>query len=288
MKKTLIGLGLSLIIKIALVSGSDFKEGLLWKVTGTGLEHPSYIFGTLHIICPEEFTVFPGTVEMLDQSEQLVLELDLSDPSLLLGIQMGMFMKDNTELGNIVTEEEMELLSSFFIDSLSMDINFLARIQPFFLSTMLYPHMLKCFPKSYEQFFLDQAKEREMDVIGLETLEEQLHVFEALTYREQADLFIEILTEYNEKRRELREMLDLYLATDLQGLNKIFEDTSFENEEFNRRLLQDRNHRWIGRMEELMLEKPTFFALGAGHLPGDEGILQLLVDRGYVLEKVGE
>jgi uncharacterized protein len=288
MKKTLIGLGLSLIIKIALVSGSDFKEGLLWKVTGIGLEHPSYIFGTLHIICPEEFTVFPGTVEMLDQSEQLVLELDLSDPSLLLGIQMGMFMKDNTELGNIVTEEEMELLSSFFIDSLSMDINFLARIQPFFLSTMLYPHMLKCFPKSYEQFFLDQAKEREMDVIGLETLEEQLHVFEALTYREQADLFIEILTEYNEKRRELREMLDLYLATDLQGLNKIFEDTSFENEEFNRRLLQDRNHRWIGRMEELMLEKPTFFALGAGHLPGDEGILQLLVDRGYVLEKVGE
>jgi uncharacterized protein len=288
MKKTLIGLGLSLIIKIALGSGSDFKEGLLWKVTGIGLEHPSYIFGTLHIICPEEFTVFPGTVEMLDQSEQLVLELDLSDPSLLLGIQMGMFMKDNTELGNIVTEEEMELLSSFFIDSLSMDINFLARIQPFFLSTMLYPHMLKCFPKSYEQFFLDQAKEREMDVIGLETLEEQLHVFEALTYREQADLFIEILTEYNEKRRELREMLDLYLATDLQGLNKIFEDTSFENEEFNRRLLQDRNHRWIGRMEELMLEKPTFFALGAGHLPGDEGILQLLVDRGYVLEKVGE
>jgi uncharacterized protein len=288
MKKTLIGLGLTLIMNIALGGQFDYKEGLLWKVTGNELENPSYIFGTLHIICPEEFTVFPGTVEMLDQSEQLVLELDLSDPSLLLGIQMGMFMKDNTELGNIVTEEEMELLSSFFIDSLSMDINFLARIQPFFLSTMLYPHMLKCFPKSYEQFFLDQAKEREMDVIGLETLEEQLHVFEALTYREQADLFIEILTEYNEKRRELREMLDLYLATDLQGLNKIFEDTSFENEEFNRRLLQDRNHRWIGRMEELMLEKPTFFALGAGHLPGDEGILQLLVDRGYVLEKVGE
>jgi uncharacterized protein len=288
MKKTLIGLGLSLIIKIALGSGSDFKEGLLWKITGNGLEHPSYIFGTLHIICPEEFMVFAGTVEMLDQSEQLVLELDLSDPSLLLGIQMGMFMKDNAELRNIVTEEEMELIESFFTDSLSMDINFLARIQPFFLSTMLYPHMLKCFPKSYEQFFLDQAKEREMGVIALETLEEQLYVFEALTYREQADLFIEILTEYNEKRRELREMLDLYLAADLQGLNKIFEDTSFENEEFNRRVLPDRNHRWIGRMEEIMTEKPTFFALGAGHLPGDEGILQLLVDRGYVLEKVGE
>jgi uncharacterized protein len=272
----------------ALSGKLDFGEGLLWEISGNGLQEPSYLFGTLHLICPDEFVIFPGIHEKLAKSTNLVLELDLSDPQLLMGVQMGMVMKNGAQLNDFLNDEEMELAKSFFTDSLSMDIGFLSRIQPFFLSTLLYPHMLNCFPQSYEQYFLDQAREREMEVIGLETLEEQLHVFEALTYREQADMLMEILKEYNEKRVEFRRMLDLYLAADLDGLWQMFEETKSGTEEFNRRLLQERNHRWIERMTLLMEEEPVFFALGAGHLPGDEGILQLLVEKGYVLERVVE
>lgn len=288
MNRIIIGILFTANVFSALCGKQGFNDGLLWKISGNGLQEPSYIFGTLHLICPDDFIIFPGILEKLDKSTRLVLELDLSDPQLLMGIQMGMVMKNGAELSDFLNVEEMELAKSFFMDSLSMDIGILSRIQPFFLSTLLYPHILNCFPQSYEQYFLDQAREREMEVIGLETLEEQLHVFEALTYREQADLLMEILKEYNEKRMEFSRMLDLYLAADLDGLWQIFEETKTGTEEFNSRLLQDRNHRWIERMTSLMDQGSVFFALGAGHLPGDEGVLQLLVEKGYVLERVVE
>jgi len=275
-----------LILLSAQLSGRNFEEGLLWKVSGNGLQQPSFVFGTLHVICPDEFVVFPGIEQSLDASERIVLELDISNPEIIMGMQMGMIMRDEKKLPGILSEEDFALVSNFFKDSLGMNISMVERVQPFFLVSIILPHMIQCLPQSYEGFFIEKANKHELELIGLETLQEQLDVFDALTYEEQAGMLLEVLRDYEVKREEFRHMLDLYLSQDIKALERLFDELESQFDEFNRRLLMDRNHRWIERMETLMQEKATFFAVGAGHLPGEHGVLKLLADKGYTIERV--
>ncbi|MBW6479548.1 MAG: TraB/GumN family protein [Bacteroidales bacterium] len=268
--------------------GKNYETGLLWKVTGNDLEKPSYIFGTLHVICPEQFVEFPGIDGALENSSRIVLELNLGDPQVMVGLQMGMVMKDNKELSDVLDKDEFDRVRSFFSDSLGMNINMFSRVQPFFLISMALPHMIQCTPKSYESYFMQQAQMRDMELLGLETLQEQLNVFDALTYRQQAEMLLETINQYDEKRSEFQAMLNYYLTADLSSLEKLFEDIDSEFDEFSRRLIEERNHRWIERIEKLMKEDATFFAVGAGHLPGEQGVLKLLSRMGYVIERVAE
>jgi uncharacterized protein len=276
---------LILITNISLF-GKNFETGLLWKVTGNELEKPSYIFGTLHVICPDQFIEFPGIDGALENSSRIVLELNLSDPQVMVGLQMGMVMRDNEELSGVLNEDEYETVQRFFADSLGMNINMFSRVQPFFLISMALPHMIQCTPKSYESYFMQQAQKRDMELLGLETLQEQLNVFDALTYRQQAEMLLETINQYEEKRNEFQAMLNYYLTGDLKALEKLFEGIESEFDEFSRRLIEERNHRWIDRIENLMKEGATFFAVGAGHLPGEHGILKLLSEQGYKIEEM--
>lgn len=283
-------LALGLLLLAGSLSGSDvrndFEKGLLWKVSGNGLEKPSYIFGTLHLICTSDFYVFGGIDEKLAESDRLVLELDLTDPTLMIELQREMFMDNDTQLSDLIAKPDYELLETFFVDSFGMDMSFLSRFQPYFLITMLYPHMLGCIPKSYEQFFITQAMQREIEIMGLETLQEQLHVFDALSYNDQAEFLMEFLKNFDDKRKEFQQMLEMYLNQDLAGLWQIILNAQTDNEEFNRRLLYDRNHRWIASITALMREGPVFIAVGAGHLPGRYGILKMIEDEGFTVERV--
>ena len=280
-------LALLLLLNVFLFGG-DFETGLLWKVSGDNLEKPSYIFGTLHVICPDQFVEFPGVDEALENSSRIVLELNMSDPQVMIGLQTGMVMKDNKELSDVLNKDEFEMVRRFFADSLGMNINMFSRVQPFFLISMALPHMIQCTPKSYESYFMQQAQLRGLNLMGLETLQEQLDVFDALTYRQQAEMLLETISQYEEKRIEFKAMLNYYLTGDLKALEKLFEGIESEFDEFSRRLIEERNHRWISRIENLMNEDATFFAVGAGHLPGEHGILRLLTDQGYIVEELAE
>ena len=277
-----------LLLSNVFLSGGNFETGLLWKVNGDNLEKPSYIFGTLHVICPDQFVEFPGIDEALENSSRIVLELNLSDPQVMVGLQTGMVMKDNKELSDVLDKDEFDMVRSFFSDSLGMNINIFSRVQPFFLISMALPHMIQCTPKSYESYFMQQAQIRDMELLGLETLQEQLDVFDALTYRQQAEMLLETINQYEEKRNEFHAMLNHYISADLKALEKLFEDIDSRFDEFSRRLIEERNHRWIERIENLMKEDATFFAVGAGHLPGEHGVLKLLERKGYKIERVGE
>lgn len=264
----------------------EFREGLLWEVSGNGLNETSYIFGTLHVICPDEFVVFPGVEDALKNSERVILELDISDPQVMIGMQMGMVMENNMELSDVLNEDEYAIVANFFADSLGMNISMFSKVQPFFLISMAIPHMIQCNPVSYENYFIQMADTFQIDLAGLETLREQLNVFDALTYRQQAEMLLETFTEYGSKREEFKEMLIYYLSSDLQSLEKLFDDLDNRFDEFTHRLIKERNERWIGRLDSLMNEKSSFIAVGAGHLPGENGILNLLRAQGYTIERI--
>lgn len=294
MKKIINGIcRVTLFVVMPLMAGAQhFDQGLLWKISGKGLPQPSYVYGTMHLICPDDFVVFPGTEQALDNSNKVVLELNLSDPLLMMQIQNAILMSDGKNLQDLISESDFEMVNRFFADSLGMPLQMIQSLQPFFLITMLYPHMINCTPTSYEQYFINQANARSLEIEGLEKLEEQLNVFAALSYEKQAKMLIETLQDYTEKVSEFQTLVSHYLAADLAALYQMFEKMMQESDagydEFNFRLMEERNLRWIPRMKEMMQKEAVLFAVGAGHLPGEKGILNLLKQAGFKVERVVE
>jgi len=285
-------LWITFLLWVQLAAAGQFDRGILWKVTGNDLPSPSYIFGTLHLICPDDFRVFPGTERALDQSELVVLEIDLSDGELLKSLQAGLLMEDGIILENLLSEKDYARVTAFMSDSLKIPVQMYQSMQPFFIQSFLYPQMIGCYPTSYEDYFITQAAQKDIPVKGLETLDEQLNIFRSMTYEQQAEMLVKTINGYEEQKAEFRKLIDGYLAEDLSVIMEMFrkmeKETGLGYEEFNFRVMKERNHRWIPRMKGRMQRKSVFFAVGAGHLSGPDGILNLLSMEGYTITPVKE
>jgi len=166
----------------------------------------------------------------------------------------------------------------------------LERVTPFFLSTFADTDMMgggmgDGSIVSYEMEFMKMAQEKELVMDGLETIEFQLSIFDSIPYPDQAQMLVESIKASSEETEDdqFAEMIKMYKDQDIQGMQTMFDgDESIG--EYEDVLLVKRNVSWIPIMEVMMKKQPTFFAVGAGHLGGAKGVLQLLKDRGYTLK----
>jgi uncharacterized protein len=279
-------LALMLVLAVSLITraGNTATNNLLWRISGNGLEQPSYVFGTIHLICADDMVTFDKVEQKMRKTNRLVLELNLEDPMVLFSMVQQMVMKNDTRLHDLLSDEDYRLVADFFKDSLDTDLATQAHIQPFFLISMIMPHMLGCHTDSYEYYLMGLSKELGIPLKGLETVDEQMDVFARLSYQEQAEILVESIRDYDKGRKEFLEMVSYYLAMDLEGMQKLTESVETDFEAFNYALLEERNKRWIPRMSGMMQETPTFFGVGAGHFPGHTGIIQLLREAGFTVE----
>lgn len=264
----------------------NLSNTLLWKVSGKSLKEPSYLYGTIHAICMEDMVFTSATLRALDNTQQLALEIDVTDPQLPVKMQKGMMMKDSYRLQELLSTADYHLLATYFMDSLGIDLSGMQQLEPIFLSSLVYTKLLGCVPRSYEIQLSQMAANQRMTVQGLETIEEQLQVFEKIGYQKQAKMLFRTIEDYQELKEAYWNMIVSYKNQDLTSLFHVISDVQFGIKEFEELMLTDRNQKWIPRMEQLAKEKPTFFAVGAAHLPGNKGLIALLRRRGYTVEPV--
>ncbi|MGF1585174.1 MAG: TraB/GumN family protein [Bacteroidales bacterium] len=262
------------------------NSSLLWQISGNGLEEPSYLFGTLHLICPERFSFPVEWMYYFYNTSRLVLELDLSDSRLAQEFQEGMFMTDGNSIEGLLDTQDLQILADFLADSVDLDITHTRRIMPMLLSAFLYPHMLRCQPESYDYYLTGIALQNDYEIRALETVSDQLSFFRAIPYKEQASLLMEMISKYEETRELYNNMVDLYLEHDLYGLFRLVMDESMGIPEFDKIFLAERNVAWMEHLVGNINETPSFIAVGAGHLPGEQGLIKLLEAEGYHLEPV--
>jgi uncharacterized protein len=262
------------------------KSSLLWEISGNGLEEPSYLFGTLHLICPDRFSFPVEWMFYFYNTSQLVLELDLSNPGLAQEFQEGMFMTEGNSIEGLLETQDLQKLADFLADSVDLDITHTRRIMPMLLSAFLYPHMLQCQPESYDYYLTEIALQNDFAIRGLETVSDQLSFFRSISYAEQAELLMEMISEYEETRELYNKMVNLYLDQDLDGLYHLILNESKGIPEFDEIFLAQRNIAWIETLSGYIREMPSFIAVGAGHLPGDNGLINLLEAEGYIIEPV--
>lgn len=266
----------------------DPHDHLLWKISGNGLTQPSYLYGTIHIIGTKDFLMSDATQAAFAASEQLALELDMDDPSMAMAMMQGGMMKDNKTLADLVSEEEYTLVRQFLIDSAGLPENALGmmeRMQPMLLASVFYPHMLDGQMKSYEQEFVSMAQQDSIEVLGLETVQTQLSMVEQIPYDEQAEMVVSFATDYETEKKRIEDLIATYVAQDLDGLYELVAQSE-DMVEYQEFMLDERNRKWIETMSTLAKEKPTFFAVGAGHLWGEQGVIALLRKAGYTVEPV--
>jgi uncharacterized protein YbaP (TraB family) len=288
-----------LVILLGLIPGilfgqsEDQENGLLWSITGNGLEQPSYLYGTIHMIDSDDFFWPNGTLEAFSATERVVFEIDMdmmNDMSAQFSMLMGVMMADGTTLGELLSEEDYAFVKKEF-DELGLPMFLLERMKPMFLTIFaggdFSPEQFTGGNiKSYEMEFMAMAEEQSKETGGLESVEFQMSIFDSIPYKAQADMLVESLRSSDNGEYQLKEMVELYKKQDLNGLNDMLNSEGETLMEYDHIILEGRNRAWIPVMDEMMKEKPTFFAVGAGHLAGETGVIHLLRAEGYQLRPI--
>lgn len=261
-------------------------QSLLWKLEGKGLAGASYLYGTIHAICPSDVVIGEDLTTAVSSTARIALELDLDDPRLLVEMGHISFLPRDSTLRNYFRAEDYDFVEAWFKDSVGMSLAPMNNIRPLFLFGLLIGRLLQCKPQSYEEIFMAMAREQGKEVIGLESPAEQMAAFGRIPPREQATMVVEMLRHMDSTRASFRQLTELYLTRDLDALYQFMLDSGIEYGRYDAELLTNRNHAWIPRIIEFAAEKPTFFAVGAGHFGGPQGLLALLRAQGHTLTPV--
>ncbi len=276
----------------ATIENEALVNALLWKIEGNGIEKPSFLYGTIHIIDKDDFFYPENTLESVNQSEQMAFEIDMDDMN-NIGKQMGMLtkaiMKDGQTLSDLLSEEDYKIVKDHF-DGMGLPMLFVEKIKPMFLTVFasddIDPMAMQSGEMlSYEMQLYEKAQERDLKSHGLETIEYQIGLFDSIPYADQAQMLVETIKGSGEEGEEdmFKMMVDMYKNQDINGMYEMMLEEEEGTAEFEDILVTQRNRNWIPIMAEMMNKKATFFAVGAGHLGGPNGVIKLLQKEGYSL-----
>jgi hypothetical protein len=274
-----------LLLTLGTVAGTtDRESSLLWKVEGKGIE-TSYIFGTFHMISQNDFVLKDPVKDALKNSDVLVLELDMDDPSMQQQMIQKIQMLGGASIKNMLEENEFNAVDSVLKATMGQSLSMMQTFKPFIVSSMIIPTLIEGQVVSYEMQLITLAKQDNKEVLGIETVAEQMAIFDSIPYQQQADELAEMIMEREKTLKEFKRMINLYNAEDIEGLYAMFYDY-YETDKEIKLLLHDRNIKWQSRIPEIIKDQSAFIGVGAGHLGGEKGIVQLLRDAGYKVTAV--
>jgi len=280
--------GLALfLLALQLHADSGLGRGLLWKIEGAAAR-PSYILGTMHSEDPRIVNLPPAVKTVFERADSFSAELNMQADNLLQASQR-MFYTDETKLQDIIDrrlyQDSVQLLMEYGIPEMLVQ-----KMKPWAVATTL------SMPKSSNGLFLDlvlfmQAQAMGKKVYGLETVDEQLAVFENMPLKQQISMLRDAVSEYPASQELLARLFELYIQRDLDGI-RVLSETYMQKGDaqvaayFQKTVIDDRNQRMLQRMQPRLKEGNAFIAVGALHLSGEKGLLRLLEKQGLRVSPV--
>jgi hypothetical protein len=287
------------------------KAQFIFRISGGGLEKPSYILGSIHVLSGDLLDSIPAFLEAENQCQQLFVESDVTDPQnkeeRRAESQQLMSLPDGKTISDILGEEKMTILQERMKESCHINLadsaaqNYL-HYQPLFftfsLNMMIQIEALQKYPAMRNGNMMDgacikRAKARGWKVGNLDqqkTSEELEKIKETITpIDEQVDTLMELLNNFDEHRQKILKYFegmqnagDYWSVGDYEGFERFIKP---ENEA-NPAIYAERNKKWMPTIIEAVKEMPTLFVFGAGHLTGPDGVIRMLRDARYKVEQV--
>lgn len=288
---------------MALAFYGSANAQLLYKISGNGLKSPSYIVGTYHLAPASFADEIAGMSDAFAAVEQVYGEVDmLSAQSSQMAMVQAMMLPEGKYVSDMFSEEEMERINAYVRGAMGMDLNHpmlrdqLGRMRPSVLAMQLgLLEFMKITPNFnpndlIDNYFQMEAHKKGLAVGGFESVEFQMELlYGDSTDEEEREALLKLVDDKEALLAEMKAMTEAYFSFDMKGIHALtirsVEIGDMSPEEF-REMITDRNHNWVEVMPEIMAAKPTLFVVGAGHLPGDDGVLELLKAQGYKVKAV--
>lgn len=263
------------------------ENALLWEIRHPRVPASSWLFGTIHMIPEKDFHLPASLLQRLSDCEVLVLELDMDEamnPMTQMALLPKMMMPDGLRLRDLLEEADYTLVMQN-LDASGLPGFLMENLKPLFLSALIDPGMGMGDAdglESYDMRLYEKAKSLGLEHSGLETIDQQLTAFDAIPLADQARMLVAQLKGEGEGQDELGALIDAYKTEDLARLQQLMlaQQLAAKGDAMES-LLYTRNRNWIPIMGEKMKEKKVFFAVGAGHLPGEQGVVHLLRQAGW-------
>lgn len=276
-------LALAVICLFSTATAIAQENSLLYKIEGNGIK-TSYVFGTLHMLPKEDFELKDKVKKAFNSSELVVMEVDMDDPDMPAAMKGVSMIPGNDSLQNHMTAEEYKILDDYFTEKLGIGMANFNKMKPFVVSSALMMAYLGKDMASYEAKLISMAKESSKEIKGLETVEFQMAIFDEQSYENQIDDMIKMLAEDGGIGGYFDKIVTVYKKGNIEELHNSLNE--FIDKEMQEKLLDERNQNWIPKIGEYSKDQEVFYAVGAGHLGGEQGVVQLLREAGYTVTPV--
>jgi uncharacterized protein YbaP (TraB family) len=191
----------------------------------------------------------------------------------------------------LLSKKDYNKVKNYFESKGSMlPFSMLETFKPMLAASTLEEGSMPCETTAMmEQVIMEEAKQNGKKIKGLETMAYQAGVLDSIPYKLQAQQLVEYIDSSgkgDKENRQMKEMFDAYKSQDLKRLEALMIDTDAGMAAFTDILLYNRNRNWVVKLKNLMLQKALLIAVGAGHLPGEKGVINLLRKEGYTVTPV--
>lgn len=261
---------------------------LLWRISGKNITRPSYLFGTMHVLCAKDALLSDSLKTVIRNCDEIWFEINLSDMVGMLSSIKYMRMNDDKKLSDLLKPDEYDRVKAYFAKHESMlPFSILERFKPMLISGLIEEQDLDCeTTDGMELTIMKESKPYHKPVDGLETAEFQASLFDSIPYEEQAKELVNYIDSSAENKQLTQQLVTLYNKQDLDGIDELSRKEDPGMTAYMDLLLYARNRKWAKRLDTLVREKSLLIAVGAAHLPGKGGVIELLRKEGYTVDPV--
>jgi uncharacterized protein YbaP (TraB family) len=259
---------------------------LLWQIDGAS--NSIFLLGSIHMLREKDHPIPSAIYDAYSQAEALIMEIDMDDidpvADQALATELGL-IQDGRSLPDLMGPElyaEAESLA----ETLQIPLRLLDKSEPWYAAINVEMMMLMRIgfnPTHGIEFHLTEIARRDnKEIFGLETTRQQLEILDRLSLPSQRDLLIQTLSDSAELSEVMDDMVDAWRYGDIEFLEKNLLADMQEFDELHQAIVVNRNRNWVVRIEELLREKDNYLIIvGALHLVGDQGVPNLLSQRGF-------
>ena len=287
-KQALVAVFIHLLFCVPAIAEVATKHGLLWALSKQGQE-TSYLFGTMHAEDERILAALDHVTPKVNEVQCLALELDLN-PTVAALVLQAMVFNDGRQLKDVLDVDFFEQLVAVMQKEYGLGEMQLNAMKPWAVMMTLSA------PKPKTGMFLDRALYLEAvknnhRIVGLETPSEQISVMDDMSLSNQVALLETTLANFDQMPEMFEKLVDAYITQDLAKMEWLYEEYTKDNEvqivkELTERLLNTRNELMAERMAGLLDEQACFVAVGALHLPGEQGLIKKMQQFGYSVKPV--
>ena len=274
---------------VANLQAAESKQ-FLWEIKTP--QNQVYLLGSIHVLSEADYPLPPMMETAFEEAENVVFELDINELESLE--TQSIILEKATPTGgqtlrDLIQPETYQIVESTMAN-LGFPIQIFANFEPWFVSVSLVALQLQRlgFDPQYgvDRYFFEKAIAADKPILTLETVEEQLNIFDELPLEEQDKLLRQTLEEIDILEISFQDMLSAWKSGDTETLATLILEGFQDYPVLEEKIFHDRNQKWMGKIDTFLEDDEDYLIIvGAGHLVGEDGLIEMLRDRGYVVEQ---